>query len=122
MNSKQRVSAALHREPVDRVPVFMWFHPNTARHLGSLLELPPSLVGDAMGNDVHQTWVNNNYAMEGITHEQDGETHVDDWGITWTRGYGFNQISHYPLAIASKDEMLAYAEPVGYQQELFFGL
>ena len=29
MNSKQRVHAALRREPVDRVPIFMWFHPAT---------------------------------------------------------------------------------------------
>ncbi len=117
MNSKQRVSAALRREPVDRVPVFMWFHPDTAAHLGRLLELPPNLVGDAMGNDVHQTWVNNNYPMEGITHEHDGESHVDDWGITWTRGYSFNQISHYPLATASKEEMLAYQFPTAHIDE-----
>jgi uroporphyrinogen decarboxylase len=111
MNSKERVAAALRREPVDHVPVFMWFHPDTAVHLGRLLELPPGLVGDAMGNDVHQTWVNNNYAMEGITHEHDGESHVDDWGITWTRGYSFNQISHYPLKTATKEEMLTYKFP-----------
>ncbi len=117
MNSKERVEATLRREPVDRVPVFMWFHPDTAKHLGDLLELPPGLVGDAMGNDVHQTWVNNNYAMEGITHEHDGESHVDDWGITWTRGYSFNQISHYPLASASKEEMLAYQFPVAHIDE-----
>jgi len=117
MNSKERVAATLRREPVDRVPVFMWFHPDTAKHLGSLLELPPNLVGDAMGNDVHQTWVNNNYAMEGITHEHDGESHVDDWGIIWTRGYSFNQISHYPLASASKEEMLAYQFPSAHIDE-----
>lgn len=111
MNSKERVAATLQREPVDRVPVFMWFHPDTAVHLGRLLEIPPGLVGDAMGNDVHQTWVNNNFAMEGITHEHDGESHVDDWGITWTRGYSFNQISHYPLKTASKEELLTYQFP-----------
>ena len=33
MTPKQRVHAALRREPADRVPVFMWFHPETARHL-----------------------------------------------------------------------------------------
>ena len=112
MNSKERVSAALRHQPVDRVPVFMWFHPDTALHLAKLLELPAELVGDAMGNDVHQTWVNNNFAMEGITHAHDGETHVDDWGITWTRGYSFNQISHYPLSNATKEQMLAYQFPV----------
>jgi len=29
MNSKQRVHAALKREPVDRIPIFMWYHPET---------------------------------------------------------------------------------------------
>ena len=29
MTSKQRVQAALRRQPVDRVPIFMWFHPDT---------------------------------------------------------------------------------------------
>jgi uroporphyrinogen decarboxylase len=117
MNSKERVAATLRREPVDRTPIFMWFHPDTAKHLGSLLDLPPSLVGDAMGNDVHQTWVNNNYAMEGITHEHDGETHVDDWGISWKRGYSYNQISHYPLGAASKEEMLTYQFPAAHIDE-----
>ena len=117
MNSKERVTAALQRKPVDRVPVFMWFHPETARHLGSLLEIPPAYVGDAMGNDVHQTWVNNNYAMEGITHENDGESHTDDWGITWVQSYGFNQIGHYPLAEATPEEMLAYTFPTAHIEE-----
>jgi uroporphyrinogen decarboxylase len=117
MNSKERVTAALQRKPVDRVPVFMWFHPETAIHLGKLLEIPPAHVGDAMGNDVHQTWVNNNYAMEGINHEHDGESHTDDWGITWVRGYGFNQISHYPLAEATPEEMLAYNFPTAHIEE-----
>ena len=29
MNSKERVHGALRRKPVDRLPVFMWFHPET---------------------------------------------------------------------------------------------
>jgi uroporphyrinogen decarboxylase len=111
MNSNERVTAALKRQPVDRVPVFMWFHPETARRLGELLEISPALVGDAMGNDVHQAWVNNNYAMEGITHCNDGESHIDDWGITWVYNYGFNQIGSYPLAGASREEVLAYSFP-----------
>jgi uroporphyrinogen decarboxylase len=112
MNSRERVFAALRHEKVDRVPIFMWFHPETARHLGELLEIPVGAVGDAMGNDIHQTWVNNNLAMEGIVHDQDGESHVDDWGITWTRSYGFNQITHFPLKNKTKEEVLAYQFPL----------
>jgi uroporphyrinogen decarboxylase len=111
MNSKQRVQAALQRKPVDRVPVFMWFHPSTAAHLSRLLEIPAPYVGQAMGNDVQQTWVNNNYAMEGVTHERDGEGHVDDWGIRWVKRYFFNQIEGYPLCDATPEQVLAYRFP-----------
>jgi uroporphyrinogen decarboxylase len=64
-----------------------------------------------MGDDIRQTWVSNNYPMEGIVHKQDGESHVDDWGIEWTRTDGFNQISRYPLADASELQLLQYKFP-----------
>jgi uroporphyrinogen decarboxylase len=89
----------------------MWFHPQTREHLADLLEIPASLVSEAMGDDVRMTWVSNNYAMEGIVHEKDGESHVDDWGIEWTREHGFNQITKYPLENASEEEILAYRFP-----------
>jgi uroporphyrinogen decarboxylase len=112
MTPKQRVHAALRREPVDRVPVFMWFHPQTARRLGDLLGIPADLVGAAMGDDVKMTWVNNNYAMEGIVHEREGEGHVDFWGIRWVKEGAFNQPVGFPLAGASREEVLAYRFPV----------
>jgi uroporphyrinogen decarboxylase len=111
MNRKARVAAALKRQPVDRVPVFMWFHPRTADHLAEVLGIPPARVGEAMGNDVTQTWVNNNYAMEGITHPNDGDGHVDYWGIGWVKRYFFNQIEHFPLAGAEPEQILAYRFP-----------
>ncbi len=113
MNSKERVRAALARQPVDRVPVFMWFHPDTAERLAQLLEIDPADVGEALGNDIQQTWVNNNYAMEGIVHAADGAGHTDAWGIGWVRQHGFNQIARFPLAGASRDEVLTYRFPYG---------
>jgi uroporphyrinogen decarboxylase len=111
MNSKQRVTAALQHLPSDRVPVFMWFHPATAQRLSRLLEVPAALLDEVMGNDVRQAWVNNNYAMEGITHDRDGDSHVDDWGIKWVKQYFFNQIASHPLENANPQEMLAYRFP-----------
>ena len=58
MNSEQRVHAALRREPVDRPPIFMWFHPQTAQRLARALEIPASRVSEAMGDDVRQNRVN----------------------------------------------------------------
>lgn len=111
MNSKQRVENALRHEPVDRVPIFMWFHPATATHLSQLLDISANDLNEALGNDVRQAWVNNNYAMEGITHAHDGEGHTDDWGIRWVKQYYFNQIAFHPLENASPEEMLAYRFP-----------
>ena len=118
MTSKQRVHAALRREPVERVPIFMWFHPETIVRLCRLLEIPPAHVDEVMGNDVKMTWVNNNYAMEGIVHERDGESHVDFWGIEWTKDGPFNQISRFPLAEASVPQMLEYAFPWKHKEAL----
>jgi uroporphyrinogen decarboxylase len=111
MNSKERVRAAIRREPTDRVPIFMWFHPETTARLGHLLEIPPGRVAEVMGNDVRQAWVSNNYAMEGITHERDGESHVDYWGIRWVKEGPFNQIAEFPLAGASREAVLDYHFP-----------
>ena len=117
MTSKERVHAALNRKPVDRVPIFMWFHPDTTSRLASLLEIPPAFVGEAMGNDIRQTWVNNNYAMEGIVHEHEGEEHTDLWGIRWKKVGHFNQIAESPLETATPDQILSYQFPSNHIEE-----
>ncbi len=111
MTSRERVHAALRRQPVDRVPVFMWFHPGTTARLAALLEVSPAAVERVMGNDICQTWVNNNAAMEGIVHGHDGEGHTDEWGIRWERRDGFNQIVDFPLAGADRAGVPAYRFP-----------
>ncbi len=111
MTSRERVRRALARKPVDRVPVFMWFHPVTARRLAARLEIPASRLAEAMGDDVRQTWVHNNHAMEGVVHEHDGESHTDDWGITWVKEGAFNQAAAFPLANVSREEILDYRFP-----------
>lgn len=118
MTSRQRVRNALERRPTDRVPIFMWFHPDTALRLARLLEIPVDRVPDAMGNDIRQTWVNNNYAMEGIVHARDGEGHVDDWGVRWVKEGAFNQIVGFPLAGASAAEALQYRFPIDQLEHL----
>ena len=112
MNSKQRVHAALRRQPVDRIPIFMWFHPQTKTILAKALEIPPGQVEMVMGNDVRMTWVNNNAAMEGVVHEHDGEGHVDEWGIHWVKSGPYNQIAGFPLENCTPDEVRRYRFPV----------
>jgi uroporphyrinogen decarboxylase len=111
MTPRERVHAALRREPVDRIPVFLWLHPVTVRRLSGLLEVPPSRLADCLGDDVRQTWVGNNYAMEGITHAMEGDTHTDDWGIEWVRVGEFNQILRAPLQDAAPAAVRSYSFP-----------
>ena len=118
MTSRERVIAALQRTPADRVPIFMWLHPFTRKRWARMLEIPPADLDEALGNDISQTWVNNNHAMEGIVHERDGEGHTDLWGIRWVLQFAFNQIEHYPLAGASREEVLAYHFPVEHEEWL----
>jgi uroporphyrinogen decarboxylase len=118
MNSKERVITALQHRSGDRVPIFMWFHPAMAQRFSGLLEIPLSGLNEVMANDVRQAWVNNNYAMEGISHEKDGEWHIDYWGIKWVRQYFFNQIAAYPLAGASPEEMRSYTFPTAHLDDL----
>jgi uroporphyrinogen decarboxylase len=118
MTSRERVQRALDKQAVDRVPIFMWFHPDTARKLADMLEIPAAFVSEAMGNDIQQTWVNNNYAMEGIIHEADREGHIDWWGIEWTRQHGFNQIVRFPFAGARPETVLEYAFPRERKEDL----
>jgi uroporphyrinogen decarboxylase len=112
MTPKERVQAALRRTSADRVPLFMWFHPETTGRLAAALEVPREFVAEVLGNDVRQTWVGNNYAMEGILHEHDGDIHRDDWGIEWVKVGPFNQILSSPLQEGDDDAVRAYEFPV----------
>ena len=118
MTSKQRVYNALKKQPIDRVPIFMWFHPQTSKLLAELLEIPSQYIPLAMGDDVRQTWVGNNYAMEGIVHSDQGDTHTDLWGVEWAKEGDFNQIKRFPLSNATKEEILNYSFPLDSTNEL----
>lgn len=111
MSSKSRVHAALKREPVDRVPIWMWYHPDTTRRLADALEIRPDDVAAALGDDIRQAWVGGNHAMEGIVHEHEGEGHTDVWGIDWVKLGHFNQIRRSPLKGADEQTVREYRYP-----------
>ncbi len=118
MNSKQRVYAALRREPTDRIPIFMWFHPETRLLLAQLFEVSPDQLDVVLGNDMKMTWVNNNYCMEGVVHQHEGQWHVDPWGIKWVKEGPYNQIDYFPLADKPVEALRDYRFPVECQEDL----
>ena len=111
LSHRERVRHSLRREPVDRVPIFLWFHPDTSKRLAAALAVPRDLLPAALGDDIRQTWVGNNHAMEGIVHEREGDSHTDDWGIRWVRTGGFNQVLLSPLLGASAEAVRRYSFP-----------
>lgn len=118
MNSKERTHRALQKKPVDRVPIFMWYHPESVKKIAQLLEISPEFFDQVMFNDIKQAWVGNNFAMEGIIHQKDGEGHTDQWGIEWAKEGPFNQIIKYPLENATEEEILNYDFPFAHIEQL----
>ena len=107
MKPKERVYAALRGNRRTGSRSSCGFTRTRARRLASAVGGPAACVDVVLGNDVRMTWVNNNYCMEGIVHEHDGEGHVDPWGIRWVKEGPYNQIAAFPLADASPEEVLA---------------
>ncbi len=118
MNSKQRVHAALRRQPVDRVPIHVTFHPHTVAALARVLEVPRHAVEDIFANDVRMTWVNNDYFALGVTHDQDGEGHTDFWGIRWVQRGSVNRLAEFPLAAMTPDQVRKFCFPLQHVEEL----
>lgn len=118
MNSKQRVHAALRRQPVDRVPIFMTFHPETLATLARLLEVPRHCVEGVLGNDVSMTWVNNDFFALGVSHEQEGQGHADFWGIRWVKQGPCNRVADHPLAGMTPEQVRKFCFPLQHVEEL----
>jgi hypothetical protein len=118
MTPKQRVHAALNRQPADRVPIFMWYHPDTSARLARVFEIPDDCVAEVMGDDIRQMWVSNNYDLAGRVLPHEGDRFTDVWGIEWVREDSFNQIIRSPLAQATPAEAVRYEFPWAHADEL----
>jgi uroporphyrinogen decarboxylase len=118
MLHRDRVIAAIRRTPTDRTPIWMWYHPVTAARIAGYLEIPQAQLQAALGDDIRQTWVGNNHAMEGIVHEHEGESHTDSWGVEWVREGFFNQVRSSPLAGADEAALRRYTFPYAQTETL----
>jgi uroporphyrinogen decarboxylase len=96
----------------------MWYHPETVRLLAGYLGIPRESLQEVLCDDVRQAWVGNNHAMEGITHEREGQSHTDCWGIEWVKAGHFNQIRRSPLEEADEETAWRYEHPYGCVNDL----
>ncbi|MHB1001620.1 MAG: uroporphyrinogen decarboxylase family protein [Armatimonadota bacterium] len=109
MNSKERVYAAIRHEDTDRVPRYLWFHPDILRDFGTRLGTEGFATEAAIGNDILQPWVSINGSMARAVPE--GTSFIDDFGITWTRRGPYNTVIRHPLEDADADTIRNYPMP-----------
>lgn len=109
MTSKQLVYAAIRRQNPERVPRFLWFHPDLLQQAGKRFGTSGFATEVALGNDILQPWVSINGSM--ARHLDDGESFVDEFGITWTRRGLYNTPTHHPLENAGAIAIQDYPMP-----------
>jgi uroporphyrinogen decarboxylase len=95
MNKRERVDAALHGQPVDRVPISFWGH-------NYLQEWSPSGLADAMLENYHA------YDWDYMKVNPRASYHVEDWGGELVRS---NDPNHGPTF-----KRPAVTEPAGWRR------
>ncbi|MHB1461630.1 MAG: uroporphyrinogen decarboxylase family protein [Armatimonadota bacterium] len=109
MTSKERVHAAINRQKVDRVPRYLWFHPDILSNACRRLGTSGFATEAALGNDILQPWVSINASMARQVAE--GVEFTDDFGITWLRRGLYNTVVHHPLMDADVPMIQSYPMP-----------
>lgn len=109
MTCKERVYAAVNREPCDKIPRFIWFGEHVARRLSARLGISPQELDVRAGNDILQTWLSINAQMARPAAE--GERFTDEWGILWERQGDYNMVVGHPLAGKSAEQIAAHSLP-----------
>lgn len=112
MNSRERVLAAINRQPVDRIPTDIWITGEAwyklQKHFGEGVNIKAELNIDGMAN------VDARYRGPDLRRSQDERG--DYWGIrqkrTQYKGGEYWELSHHPLARAETiDDLDAYPWP-----------
>lgn len=109
VNSRERVFAAIRRQPTDRIPRFLWFHSDILDSFGRRFGTSGFATEAALGNDILQPWVSINGSMARQVGE--GESFVDEFGITWLRRGPHNMAIAHPLESADTDAIRRHEMP-----------
>lgn len=113
MNSRERMLAAINRQPLDRIPTDIWATPEVwaklRAHFGEGADIARELRIDGFAN------VNADYIGPPLPQAPEGES-ADYWGIRRKcaphEGGVYNEQCFYPLAAARTiDDLKAYAWP-----------
>lgn len=117
MNSRERVYAAIRREPVDRMPRYLWVGDGAADNLARAYGAKKEDIDFFVGNDVLQCWLSINKQMS-VPCEEHG-SFVDEWGITWHRDGYYNAVTEHPMAGLDAEAISTYPLPDPYDPQRY---
>jgi uroporphyrinogen decarboxylase len=109
MTPKARVYAALRRQPTDRAPMWMWYHPMWYDRFRDAFGWKAEEADVRLSNDIKQVHVSINREM--FRPLRSGERYTDAWGVTWAREGWYNQVVRNPLANEPVEALADYAFP-----------
>jgi uroporphyrinogen decarboxylase len=117
MNSKERVYKTIKHETTDKIPLYIWYHPDILKSLESEFNCSGKDLEVKLGNDILQTWVSINYFQSQVLKE--GEIYLDEYGIKWERLGGYNMITENPMLNANIDDLSDYKFPDPFRSDRY---
>lgn len=117
MTAKSRVHAALKGEEIDRIPVWMWYHPAIYQKFAEIVGWDVDTTDQQLGNDIKSVHVSINREMFRPLIE--GEIFQDEWGVSWKREGWYNQVINNPLRDDSISTIRSYHFPAIIAQQRF---
>jgi uroporphyrinogen decarboxylase len=109
MTGKERVYKTIRHQEADKIPLYIWYHPDVLKSLESDYNCKGKELEVALGNDILQSWVSMNYFQSKILDE--GQVYIDEYGIEWQRIGGYNMITKNPLANVESSALGDYKFP-----------
>lgn len=109
MSPKARVYAALNGDEIDRIPVWMWYHPAIYQSFNEIAGWDADTTDRMLGNDIKSVHVSINREM--FRPLAEGEIFRDDWGVSWVRKGWYNQVVNNPLADEPVSAISSYQFP-----------
>jgi uroporphyrinogen decarboxylase len=120
MKSKERVYKAIRHEEADRLPIYIWYHPDVIKSLEKKYNKKGKELEIFLGNDILQTWVSINYYQSVVVEEN--STFTDEYGIKWHRVGGYNMVTHNPIKDWDVNSLGDYKFPDPFREGRFMEL
>lgn len=109
MNSKERVFKTISHQEPDRIPLYIWYHPDVFRALEKEFNIKGRELEIYLGNDILQTWVSINFYQSVVVEEN--TIFTDEYGIQWHRKGGYNMVIKNPISSWDVSELGDYKFP-----------